>query len=135
MGGVDCHGHGSTSMVTCPEMNRQRARSNRLAITVDEGPVTVMPATPESGFRIPPPPDGFVANPSGRFHTTGKFVGDMVPVVPARRPDFFDKLAANARTNPACTIRRADQIDLDGGLDALDGICDLCIDGRFHSHP
>lgn len=121
-------------MIRSLEMNRQRARTNCQAIISDEGPVTVMPAVPERGYRIPPPPDGFVANPSGRFRTTGKFVGDMVPVVSARRPDFFDKLAVDARTNPACTIRRTDQIALDGGLDALDGLCDLCIDGRFHSH-
>lgn len=114
-------------------MNRQRTRSNS-HIIADEGPVTVMLATPESGFRIPPPPDGFVAKPSGRFRTTGKFVGDMEPVNSARHPDFFDKLAADARTNPACTIRRADQIELDGRLDALDKLCDLCIDGRFHAH-
>lgn len=99
----------------------------------DGGPVTVMVATPERSYLVPPPPPGFVARPSGRFETTGKYVGDMTSVVAPRGPDFFDQLERNAKTNPACVLRPVDQIGLDD-LDNLDKLCDLCVEGRFHLH-
>lgn len=111
--------HGRTRKVTT---NRTSA---------DDGPVTVMAAAPERGYRIPPPPPGFVAQTSGNFRTTGKFAGDMTRVDPPRRLDFFDVLEQRAKTNPACTIRPVEQMGLD---DLDDKICDLCVDGRFHEH-
>lgn len=103
------------------------------SIPADDGPITVMAAVPERGYLVPPPPPGFVARPSGRFETTGKYVGDSTRVAAPRKPDFFDQLERDAATSPACVLRAVDQIGLEN-LDDLDKLCDLCVEGRFHLH-
>lgn len=92
----------------------------------DDGPVTVAPANLQPGFTIPPPPPGLDLKPSGRFRTTGRFVGDSVPV-DAPGPDFFEQLKQG-------TAPRARARHLRPALPDLDLLCDLCIDGRAHAH-
>ncbi len=99
-------------------------RPRRQPTAADDELVTVIEATPHRGFAIPPPPPGFVPAPSGRFRTTGHFVGDSVPV-DAPRTSVFDQIARETASRQA---RRRPLSD-------LDELCDLCIDGRVHAHP